>query len=108
MALFARAISILVLAATCLLPLASAEAADGDVPTSGNYVADIGFRPNVNGFPFENYGNEVAGLTNLTADDVRTIFGDAVCANIHGGKCTLTPEAEEWMAAKNQGMNGGH
>jgi hypothetical protein len=82
-----------------------AEDVGSDAPSSGKYVADIGFRPDVNGFSFENYGR---AETNLTGDDLRRLFGDGVCSSTTGGKCTLTPVAKTWMAEINKGMSGGH
>lgn len=72
----------------------------------GAMVADLGFRPETNGFSFENYGKSDA--TNLTPDEVRRIFGDQVCASLANGQCTLTPPAEQWMVQQNSGMDGGH
>ncbi len=72
---------------------------------NGKLVADLGFRPEVNGFPFENYG---PGFTNLTANEMVRMFGDKVCASKANGKCILTPPAEQWMNQTNDAMNGGH
>jgi hypothetical protein len=47
---------------------------------SAAVVADNGFRPNPNGFAFENYGNE-PGIQNLTSVEVQKLFGPGVCAN---------------------------
>ncbi|HKP52674.1 MAG TPA: hypothetical protein VJ183_08470 [Chloroflexia bacterium] len=74
---------------------------------TGDMVADLGFRPEVNGFKFENYGG-TPPRTNLTAADLRRLFGDQVCANLEGENCTLTPPAQEWMDNTNNSMNGGH
>jgi hypothetical protein len=79
----------------------------GTSTTEGPMVADLGFRPEVNGFSFENYGGDT-GRTNLEAADVQKMFGDAVCASQAGGNCILTPAAEQWMQEINKGMNGGH
>src|SRR5438445_1013156 len=60
---------------------------DGPSPTSAgvsNPNADMGFRPDQNGFAFANYGNDVMPQ-NLTAAEVRDIFGDGVCANMANG-----------------------
>jgi hypothetical protein len=76
------------------------------VETSGAYVADIGFRPDVNGFSFPNYGDE--GGVNLTSDEVRRMFGDQVCASMEGDSCVLSPVAEQWMQVQNSSMSGGH
>ena len=74
--------------------------------TGGQYAADLGFRPDVNGFSFENYGGQ--GETNLTSDDVLRLFGDQACAAIQNGRCILTPPAEQWLQQINQAMAGGH
>jgi hypothetical protein len=79
---------------------------EGSVDTSGEYVADIGFRPDANGFSFSNYGDE--GNVNLTPTELRRMFGDQVCAAVEGDTCTLTPVAEQWMQVQNTSMAGGH
>jgi hypothetical protein len=76
------------------------------VPT-GKIVADDGFRPWVDGFGFENYGNDV-GPENMTAAQVEDLFGRQVCIRGTGARCKLTPIAQEWMAAENSRMAGGH
>ena len=73
-------------------------------PASG-YVADLGFRPDVNGFPFENYG---PGYTDLTPAEMEQIFGSKVCANGTGSTCTLVPPADQIMQQFNKQMSGGH
>lgn len=65
-----------------------------------------GFQVMTHGFSFQNYTNE--GRTNLTAAEMRRMFGDRVCASIRGATCALTPPAGQWMAQINQAMNGGH
>jgi hypothetical protein len=77
-----------------------------DAP-SGGAIADTGFNPASNGFAFQNYGNEIPGLVNLTPVEMRDMFGDVVCVNMQNG-CTLTPEAQAWMDQKNSSMSGGH
>lgn len=78
----------------------------GAAGTSSTYVADLGFRPEVNGFGFANYGGE--GETNLMPDDLRRMFGDKVCAAIEGDQCLLTPPGEQWLQQINNDMSGGH
>jgi hypothetical protein len=96
------------------LALLAAAACGGSPPASGPVgaiVADAGFRPNLDGFPFENYGDVLANgssPTNLTVDDVRTMFGTSVCADASSGKCDLIPEAQAWLDDTNQAMDGGH
>ncbi|KAA2262724.1 hypothetical protein F0L68_12600 [Solihabitans fulvus] len=74
---------------------------------TGPLMVDTGFRPDKDGFGFQNYGNE-AGITNLTPDEMRKLFGDKICADAAAGKCDLTPQAQLWMEEQNAGMNGGH
>ena len=68
-------------------------------------AADLGFRPDKNGFPFPNYGPDYPGLT---AEDVQSIFGDGVCAGGTPSPCTLTPPAQQWMDEMNKAVQGGH
>jgi hypothetical protein len=77
-----------------------------DVSKTKALTADLGFRPEANGFSFENYGNE-NGVQNLTPADMRRMFGSQVCAT-QTEECILTPPAEQWMEQTNKGMNGGH
>ena len=82
----------------------------GYTPT-GPLVADNGFRPQTDGFAFENYGTAPPGQparTNLTAVEMRKLFGDAVCADAQSGKCDLSPPAQQWMDQANKGTEGGH
>lgn len=74
--------------------------------TTSDVVAS-GFEPEVNGFSFENYGNET-GATNLTAAELQRMFGDGVCASLSGGDCILTPPAQQWMEQINGYLDGGH
>jgi hypothetical protein len=90
-------------APTAETPAASVPAAGSD---AAGIVADSGFRPEVNGFQFENYGKSDA--QNLTPAEMQRIFGDAVCASKANDQCVLTPPAEQWMKQQNQGMDGGH
>ena len=70
-------------------------------------IADLGFRPAVNGFSFENYSDETQ-VQNLTAVEVRRLFGDQVCATLADGRCVLTPPGQQWMEQINGDMTGGH
>ncbi len=69
--------------------------------------ADSGFRPEDNGFNFENYGNDSVSA-NLTAAEMQRLFGDQVCASGSGEGCVLTPPAKQWMTEINNYMDGGH
>ncbi len=87
---------------------AAAPAAGAAAPAAGGLLAaDNGFRPEVHGFPFPNYGADPS-ITNLTPADLRRLFGDVVCARIDGDTCVLTPPGEQWMQMANKAMNGGH
>ncbi|MBT3390143.1 MAG: hypothetical protein HN413_07000 [Chloroflexi bacterium] len=75
--------------------------------TPSGDAADSGFRPEDNGFSFENYGNDSVSA-NLTAAELQRMFGDMVCASLSGGECILTPPAQRWMTEINNYMDGGH
>ena len=76
-------------------PAATPRAADPSARSAGDplqagynpaaaLVADDGFRPQGDGFQFENYGGKLSDGSaplNMTAADVRTMFGDRVCAD---------------------------
>ncbi len=98
-----------VCALLALLVLAGCSSSSPPPPVG--VVADSGFRPGPDGFTFQNYGNTLsdgAVPTNLTAADVETLFGKAVCADADIGKCDLIPEAQAWMDQMNQEMADGH
>jgi hypothetical protein len=94
------------------LMLLAAVACSGSSPrTPLGIVADIGFRPNRNGLPFENYGGVLSDggtPTNLTAHDVQQMFGDGVCTDAKLRKCDLLPEAQAWLDTTNSQMAAGH
>lgn len=79
--------------------------------TSGQYQAvhaeDSGFRPEVNGFSFENYGNDIPTV-GLTPAELQRMFGDNVIASRADGKIILTPPANRWMIEANNAMANGH
>lgn len=86
-------------------------------PSSGEGAVDTGFRPDVNGFSYPNYGDvgqtpsgETFNVINLTSVEMRRLFGDGVCASTPQSdeSCTLTPPASQWMDQNNASMNGGH
>src|SRR5947209_7720771 len=76
----------------------------------GPLVADDGFRPQTDGFPFANYGTGSVQPepANLDPADVRKLFGDSVCSDASTGKCDLIPEALQWMDQVNKSIAGGH
>ncbi|MCX6678492.1 MAG: hypothetical protein NTU95_11205 [Methanothrix sp.] len=73
----------------------------------GAEINDSGFRPNVDGFGFQNYG-ENPQTVDLTPAEMQRMFGDKVCASTAGGKCTLTYPAERWMNQAVSAMKSGH
>lgn len=73
----------------------------------GAEINDSGFRPNVDGFSFQNYGDDPATV-DLTPTEMQRMFGDRVCASTAGGKCTLTYPAERWMNQAVSAMKSGH
>jgi hypothetical protein len=76
---------------------------------TGEIVADSGFRPQADGFSFENYGNDQRP-TNLTNVSMQNLFGqETVClGGSSGTDCVLTPAAQAWMENANNAMSGGH
>ena len=79
----------------------------GYAPT-GPLVADTGFRPATNGFPFDNYGDQLddgSSVAELTPAGMQKLFGTSVCSD---PKCDLTPPAQAWMDNQNSSMSGGH
>jgi hypothetical protein len=74
--------------------------------TSGIIVADLGFRPNSDGFSFPNYGKSDA--QGLTTEDLVRMFGNQVVESNVGGKVVLSPTATQFLNEVNQGMDGGH
>jgi hypothetical protein len=69
-------------------------------------IANSGFNPTKNGFAFPNYG---PGYANLSANEMRALFGKGVCASgTAPKKCVLTPVAQRFMDEANRAMSGGH
>ncbi len=86
-------------------------------PVNPAGTVDTGFRPEVDGFAYPNYGDvaqapsgETFAVVNLTSAEMRRLFGDGVCAAApkEDNSCALTPPAEKWMEQNNASMNGGH
>jgi hypothetical protein len=73
----------------------------------GELVADSGFRPEVDGFAFENYTNDQEPR-NLGPAEVESLFGEVVCLSGTGEECELIPPAKTWMENMNEAMAGGH
>lgn len=70
-------------------------------------VYNIGFRPEIDGFGFENWGSglETSGLTNV---EMQRMFGNRVFSTTAGGKSVLSPPAKAWMDEANKAMQFGH
>ncbi|HWQ20381.1 MAG TPA: hypothetical protein VN455_11430 [Methanotrichaceae archaeon] len=66
--------------------------------------ADNGFRPEEDGFSFENYGSELK-VVDLTSAEMTRMFGSRVQTDDQG---TLLPNARRWMEEENGEMAGGH
>jgi hypothetical protein len=95
---------------TRLVSLLGGQGSAGQAPSyvpTGQIVADSGFRPQVDGFDFENYGND-AGPVNMTPANVVDLFGDQVCVSGSGASCQLSPSARHWMDQVNASMANGH
>lgn len=88
-----------------------AAANDRTRPAKGEIVAKINFDPKVNGFGFENYGNDRRNWQDdLTAEDMIRLFGArAVCKIGNTTKdCVMKAAPREWMKKQLEGMDGGH
>ena len=46
----------------------------------GAEINDSGFRPNIDGFSFQNYGDDPVTV-DLTSAELQRMFGDKVCAS---------------------------
>lgn len=81
-------------------------APDPEWTPQGTVVADSGFRPAPNGFPYVNYGGSFSfyaqffnmpdnELQPMTSPYMRSLYGDGVCAGPiqSDGTCTMTPAA---------------
>ncbi|MCX6680541.1 MAG: hypothetical protein NTX42_09305 [Methanothrix sp.] len=73
----------------------------------GAEINDSGFRPNIDGFSFQNYADNPVTV-DLTPAELQRMFGDKVCASTVGGKCILTYPAERWMNQAVSAMKSGH
>jgi hypothetical protein len=73
-------------------------------------IADLGFRPNQDGFGFENYGGQYPQqMSELFVEDMLRLFGEqSVCAGFKDGDCQVAPGALEWADSLNQAANNGH
>ncbi|MDD1754353.1 MAG: hypothetical protein LUQ63_01830 [Methanothrix sp.] len=88
--------------------MAASDSNAGSSNASGATASDdSGFRPGINGFAFQNYGDDIATV-DLTPAEMHRMFGDKVCACLKDGNCTLTYPAQMWMEAAISAMRYGH
>ncbi|HJN42041.1 MAG TPA: hypothetical protein QF589_08025, partial [Anaerolineales bacterium] len=81
---------------------------DVAIGETGEMVADLGFRPDKDGFSFANFGADIPQSV-LTVDELRRLFGTmGVCADVSGERCIPFPAAEMWMNLVNDSMTAGH
>ncbi len=89
----------------------------------GTVVADSGFRPEANGFPYPNFGASYApfnlfydmpsgGVQPVSSATMRDLYGDGVCLTTKGtepgGDCPLTPAAQYYAEYIFDATSGGH
>ncbi|MFM7173732.1 MAG: PKD domain-containing protein, partial [Caldilinea sp.] len=74
-------------------------------PPGSGYVVE--FALDQDGLGFRNYGSRFPE-GDLTADDVRSLFGEQVCVAVEGGSCTPTPAAQIWIDTMTDYMRAGH
>lgn len=76
----------------------------------GNVIVDIGFRPERDGFSFENYGGEYPRQQgDVYVEDMIRMFGEqAVCAGYKDGACQVSPAMLKYADAINEASNAGH
>ena len=82
--------------------------AEGEVmlpPPGSDYVVE--FALDQDGLGFRNYGSRFPE-GDLTTDDVRMLFGDQVCIQLDGEKCTPTPATQIWIDTMTDYMQAGH
>lgn len=102
------------LASLALLALALGCGGNGDsvdwtAEEPQGMVADLGFRPDRDGFSFENFTDGPAGLE-LDAGDVRALLGEQACADGAGvaENCSLSAKADEFLRDNQRLAAGGH
>ncbi|MCA9935649.1 MAG: hypothetical protein KC415_17060 [Anaerolineales bacterium] len=78
----------------------SNEAAETAVPSD----PASNFTPNQDGYQFYNYSSRYPE-GNLTVEDARAMFGDAVCTRIDGDTCIPHPNVLTWIKSMNETMN---
>ena len=80
-----------------------------------NVLEDTGYRPETDGFSFENFGDEICdeaaceNASGMTVEGMQRMFGDGVCRQgTEAGTCKLTRPAEAWLESANEMVSGGH
>ena len=92
-----------------------------DWAPQGTVIAESGFDPAYDSFPFVNYsipfgaqnallGYPADGMTlGLTAVEAQRLFGTkSACTYVKDGRCVLNPAVASWVQSMNAGMLGGH
>lgn len=69
-------------------------------------IADLSFRPDPNGYHFENYGG--MNLGDYTVQDMRRMFGDNAVCIMSGTTCKIRETASQWRLRVHSFMRGGH
>ncbi|OPY48840.1 MAG: hypothetical protein A4E49_03322 [Methanosaeta sp. PtaU1.Bin112] len=101
-------IAVLSLLSLCVTFFCAAGAENNStLSLEGAAINDSGFRPSVDGFSFQNYGDDPVTV-DLTSAELQRMFGDKVCASNESGKCILTYPAERWMNQAIAAMKNGH
>lgn len=78
---------------------------------TGKVLASIAFDPKINGFSFQNYGNDDHDLSaDLHTDDLLRMFGSkAVCkSGSTAANCVVNASARQWREEMITAMGGGH
>jgi hypothetical protein len=98
---------VLLLAPSTIIAYAIAAPDNSSGQTGSAEIDDSGFRPDINGFSFQNYGDDPS-IVDLTPVEMQRMFGDKVCASKADGKCVLTYPANRWMDEAIKAMGYGH
>lgn len=97
----------MLLAPNAILAYAIAAPDNSSAQAVTTEIDDNGFRPDINGFSFQNYGDDLSTV-DLTSVEMQRMFGNKVCASTADGKCVLTYPAKRWMDEAIKAMGYGH
>ncbi len=100
-------VGLILLSLNAVLFCAASAADNSSASLLGAGINDSGFRPDINGFSFQNYGED-PDTVDLTSSEMQRMFGDQVCAGKSNGQCILTYPAERWMNQAVSAMKSGH